>query len=464
LSPNNLPALSCQLAGPFAREIVLLTLRFARLRLAALFACVFAGSAGAQTAALDKAVASQIDRAYPALEALYQDIHSHPEIAFEEKRTAARLAAEMRALGFTVTEGVGKTGLVAVYENGVGPTVMVRTELDALPMEEKTGLPYASRAKTMSNGRETFVAHSCGHDVHMTAWVGAARTLVALKDRWQGRLMFIAQPAEEIVAGARAMVDDGLFTRFPKPDVAIAIHTSGAAAYGTVQFRAGPAMSANDTFEIVFKGRGGHGSAPHATIDPIAIAARFVTDVQAVVSREKDPREFGVITVGAFQAGTVANIIPDQAVLRGTIRSYLPDVRDVLLAGLRRTAQHVAAASGAPEPEITITPGVGAVVNDEGVIRRVEAAIKGSLGADKVMLAKPSTPSEDFSVFALQGIPSLMMHFGVYPPERVAAAAQPGAEPLPFNHSPQFAPVAEPTIKTGVKITSATVLALLSKH
>ncbi|MFG6486712.1 amidohydrolase [Roseateles sp. BYS78W] len=434
--------------------------RLASLSLAILAALT--GSAGAQTAALNSAVAGQADRAYPALQALYQDLHSHPEIAFEEVRTAARLAAEMRALGFTVTEGVGKTGLVAIYENGAGPTVMVRTELDALPMEEKTGLPYASRAKAMSNGRETFVAHSCGHDVHMAAWVGAARTLVALKDRWQGRLMFIAQPAEEILAGARAMVADGLFTRFPRPDIALAIHT-GNGAYGTVQFRAGPAMSAADSFEITFKGRGGHGSAPQATIDPIAMAARFVTDVQAVISREKDPREFGVITVGAFQAGTVGNIIPDQAVLRGTIRSYLPEVREVLLAGLRRTAQHVAAASGAPEPEITITPGVGAVMNDDGVIHRVEAAIKGSLGADKVLVAKPATASEDFSVYALLGIPSLFMHFGVYPPERVEAAARPGATPLPYNHSPQFAPVPEPSIKTGIKITSATVLALLGK-
>lgn len=429
--------------------------RLAGLSLAALTTC-----ATAQTPALNTAVNTQIDRAYPALKTLYEDLHAHPEIAFEEVRTAAKLATEMRALGFTVTEGVGKTGLVAIYENGAGPTVMVRTELDALPMEEKTGLPYASRAKALSNGRESFVAHSCGHDVHMAAWVGAARTLVALKDRWQGRLMFIAQPAEEIVSGAQAMVADGLFTRFPRPDVAIAIHT-GSGAYGTVQFRAGPAMSASDNFEITFKGRGGHGSAPHATLDPIAMAARFVNDVQAVVSREKDPREFGVITIGAFQAGTVGNIIPDQAVLRGTIRSYLPEVREGLLAGLRRTAQHVAAGAGAPEPEITMMPGVGAVMNDEGVIRRVEAAIKASLGADKVLVAKPLTPSEDFSVYALQGVPSLLMHFGVYPPERVEAASKPGATPMPSNHSPQFAPVAEPSIKTGIKITSASVLALL---
>jgi len=419
-------------------------------------------AASAQTAELDAAVASQIDREYPKLAALYQDIHAHPEIAFEERRTAARLATEMRALGFTVTEGVGGTGLVALFENGPGPTIMVRTELDALPMEEKTGLPYASRAKTLSGGRETFVAHSCGHDVHMAAWVGAAGALVALKDRWRGRLMFVAQPAEETVSGARAMIADGLFTRFPRPDVAIAIHTI-ADAYGTVQLGAGAYMSANDSFDIVFKGRGGHGSSPQVTIDPIAMAARFVNDVQAVISREKDPREFGVITVGAFQAGTVGNIIPDQAVLRGTIRSYSPEVRELLIAGLRRTALHVAAASGAPEPEIVITPGVGTVMNDEGVVRRVEASIKGALGAQNVFVAHPKTASEDFSLYAAAGVPALLMHFGVYPPDRVAAAARPGAASLPGNHSPQFAPVAEPSIKTGIKISSASALALLDR-
>ena len=435
---------------------------FCRLCLAALLA--FAGTADAQTGALNSAVAAQVDRAYPTLEALYQDIHTHPEIAFEERRTAAKLAAEMRALGFTVTEGVGKTGLVAIYENGAGSTVMVRTELDALPMEEKTGLPYASRAKAMSNGRESFVAHSCGHDVHMASWVGSARTMVALKEHWRGRLMFVAQPAEEILQGAQAMVTDGLFTRFPKPDVALAIHTSGEVAFGRVQYRSGPAMSAADTFEITFKGRGGHGSAPHNTIDPIAIAAHFVTDVQTIISREKDPRDFGVITVGAFQAGTVANIIPDQAVVRGTLRSYAPEVRRLLRDGVRRMATAAAAMSGAQEPEINIVEGVGSLINDEDVIRRVDAALKSALGADHVEIARPQTPSEDFSVYATQGVPSLQMRIGVYPPDLVAAAALPGGKRLASNHSPYFAPVPEPSIKTGIKVTTSALLALMGKN
>ncbi|RYH12603.1 MAG: amidohydrolase, partial [Alphaproteobacteria bacterium] len=239
---------------------------------------------------------------YPSLETLYKDLHAHPEIAFQEVKTAARMAEEMRKLGFEVTEKIGKTGVVAIYKNGPGPTVMVRTELDALPMEEKTGLPYASKVKTEWNGRETFVAHSCGHDIHMASWVGTARTLLAVKDQWKGTLMFVAQPAEEGTSGAKAMIADGLFKRFPLPDYAFALHTSPS-PYGHVGYRIGAITSNSDSMEITFKGQGGHGSAPDKTIDPIAIAARFVTDVQTVVSREKDPAEFGVVTVGAIQGG-----------------------------------------------------------------------------------------------------------------------------------------------------------------
>src|SRR5690349_806920 len=240
------------------------------------------------TGKLRATIESSVESDYPKLDALYKDIHAHPELAFQEEKTAAKLAAEMRALGFEVTEKVGKTGLVAIYKNGAGPTVMVRTELDALPMEEKTGLAYASHDKTTWVGREVFVAHSCGHDIHMASWVGTAKTLVGLKDQWHGTLMFIAQPAEEIGAGARAMLADGLFTRFPKPDVALALH-DGPFTHGTVFYRSGVGSSAADGLEVTFHGRGGHGSAPHTAIDPVAIAARFIVDVQGVVSREKDP-------------------------------------------------------------------------------------------------------------------------------------------------------------------------------
>src|SRR6201996_2916321 len=316
---------------------------------------------------LKSSIQASLDSEYPALDALYKDIHAHPEIAFQEVKTAEKLAAEMRAIGFEVTEHVGKTGLVAIYKNGDGPTVMVRTELDALPMEEKTGLPYASHDKQIWDTRETFVTHSCGHDIHMASWVGTAKTLVGIKDKWHGTLMFIAQPAEEEVAGAKAMLADGLFTRFPKPDVGFALH-DGAGAYGTINYRVGIGSSTVNGLLIKFRGRGGHGSAPQNTIDPVMMAARFVVDVQSVVSREKDPTEFGVVTVGAIHSGTAGNIIPDQAFITGTIRSFKPQVRDKMLAGITRTAKAVAAMAGAPEPEINMDEGAKAIVNEPAVV------------------------------------------------------------------------------------------------
>src|SRR5450631_3487743 len=296
---------------------------------------------------LKSSIARSIESDYPKLDALYKDIHAHPEIAFQEEKTAARLAAQMRALGFDVTEHVGKTGLVAIYKNGDGPTIMVRTELDALPMEEKTGLAYASRDKTIWNGVETFVAHSCGHDIHMASWVGTAKTLVGLKDQWQGTLMFIAQPAEETGSGAMAMLAHGLFTRFKQPDFGFALH-DGAFPYGNVLYRVGIGSSNSDSLHIKFRGRGGHGAAPQRTIDPVMIAARFIVDVQSVISREKDPTEFGVVSIGAIHAGTAENIIPDDALVLGTIRTFKPGVRAKMLAGIERTANAAAAMSDAP--------------------------------------------------------------------------------------------------------------------
>jgi amidohydrolase len=434
-------------------------------------ACTLLFCLAAGTSAQSSSVAEQygakanglVNEMYPQLEALYKDIHAHPELGFEEMRTAAKLAVEMRALGFEVTEKIGKTGIVAILKNGTGPTVMVRTELDALPMEEKTGLPYASTAKATSSGRESFVAHSCGHDIHMAAWVGTARLLLALKDQWRGTLMFVAQPAEELVTGAKAMLSDGLFTRFGKPDFAFALHAS-AAPYGTVTYNAGPITANSDSMEITFKGRGGHGSAPHRTIDPITIAAHFINDVQTVVSREKDPFEFGVVTVGAVQAGTVGNIIPDSAVLRGTIRSYKPEVRSKLLDGVRRTAKASAMMAGAPEPEVSLSEGGLAVINSESVVATTETVLRAALGVRNVMRAPPISASEDFSVFVNEGVPSMFFFIGVYDPKQVADSMKPGGKPLPANHSPFFAPVPEPSIKTGVHAMSLAVLNVLDKR
>jgi amidohydrolase len=434
-------------------------MQFLRPLLASLALCAalpLQAHAELDVARLKTAIEASVENDYPKLDALYKDIHAHPEIAFQEVKTAARLAAEMRALGFDVTEQVGKTGLVALYRNGDGPTIMVRTELDALPMEEKTGLPYASHDKTTWNGRETFVAHSCGHDIHMASWVGAAKTLVGMKDQWKGTLMFIAQPAEEIVSGAKAMIADGLFTRFPKPDVGFALH-DGAFPYGYVNYRVGIGSSNADSLAIKFRGRGGHGATPQITIDPVMMAARFIVDVQSVISREKDPTEFGVISIGAIHGGTAENIIPDDASLFGTIRTFKPEVRAKMLAGIERTAKAVAAMSDAPAPEIKIVEGTKAVVNDPAVVATAEKVLKVAFG-DKFRTTPPNTPSEDYSEYINAGVPSMFFNIGVYDPERVAAALN-GGPPLPGNHSPLFAPVPKPTIETGV---TAMTLAVLS--
>jgi len=417
-------------------------------------------NAAQNVAPLKNQVASRVDTMYPWLDATYKDLHAHPEIAFQETRTAGKLAAEMRKLGFTVTEKVGKTGIVAVLKNGAGPTVLVRTELDGLPMEEKTGLPYASRARTQAG--DNFVTHSCGHDVHMASWLGAARTLTELKSQWHGTLVFIAQPAEEVVGGAKAMLADGLFTRFPKPDYAFALH-SWPLAYGTVGFNDGPVSSNSDALEIEFRGRGGHGSAPDKAIDPIAIAARFVVDVQTVISREKDPKEFGVVTIGAIQGGTVGNIIPDKVQVRGTIRSYNPEVRAKLLDGIRRVANASSAMAGAPAPDVQLIPGGAAIVNNEQLVLKTEAVFKDAFGADKAQRMPAMTASEDFSAYANEGVPSMFFFTGIYAPDAVAEAARPGGKPVAFNHSPFYAPVPEPSIKTASQAMSLAVLNVMGR-
>ena len=433
-----------------------------RIAAAAALALSILPAQAQQAAPLKGEVAARVNAMYPWLDVVYKDLHAHPEIAFQEVRTAGKLAAEMRKLGFEVTEKVGKTGIVAVLKNGAGPTVLVRTDMDGLPMEEKTGLPYASRAKAISDGRESFVTHSCGHDVHMASWLGAARTLVELKSQWKGTLVFIGQPAEEIVAGAKAMLDDGLFKRFPKPDYAFALH-SWPLAHGTVGFNDGPVSSNSDALEIVFKGRGGHGSAPDKTIDPIAIAARFVVDVQTVISREKDPKEFGVVTIGAIQGGTVGNIIPDSVQVRGTIRSYSPQVRTKLVEGVRRVANASAAMAGAPAPDLVVGGGGAAIVNSTELVNKTEAVFKDAFGAANAQRVPAMTASEDFSVFANAGVPSMFFFTGVYDPKTVAEAERPGGKPIAFNHSPFYAPVPEPSIKTAAQAMSLAVLNVLGK-
>lgn len=427
------------------------------LAAAALLAPVAAG-ADPTGQAIDATVA----KGYPQLDALYRDLHAHPELGFQEVRTAGVLAARMRALGFTVTEKVGGTGLVALYRNGDGPTLLVRTELDGLPMEEKSGLPYASRAQANFEGKTSFVAHSCGHDVHMTAWIGAAQALRAMKSQWHGTLMFVAQPAEEQVRGAKAMIADGLFTRFPKPDAGIAVHV-GSEPTGTVIVKDGVVSSNSDSVEVTFNGRGGHGSMPSATIDPIVMGARFVTDVQTVISRQKDAGTFGVVTVGAFQAGTVGNIIPDTAVLKLSLRSFTPAVRTLLLDGVSRIAKASAAMAAAPEPTVKWLHGTAAVVNDAALGAKVAAALAAS-SPDTIRHVPASEPgwsaSEDYSAFVEAGVPSVYMTIGGYDAATLARFAAKG-QTVPSNHSPFFAPDHEAAIRSGIRTLTVAALAVM---
>lgn len=404
-----------------------------------------------------------VDKSWGELDALYKDLHTHPEVGFQEVRTAGILTVKLRKLGFTVTEHVGQTGIVAVYKNGAGPVVMVRTELDALPMEEKTGLAYASRAQQTVDGKLSFVDHACGHDAHMAWWIGTAQALLAMKDQWHGTLIFVGQPAEETVSGAKAMLDDGLFTRFPKPDYAFAAHV-GAAPVGEISVKQGVATSASDSIAITFHGTGAHGSMPDKSVDPIVMGARFVEDVQTVISRQKDPQKFGVITVGAFNAGTVANIIPDHADLQLSLRSFDPDVRKLLNEGVATTAKAVADMSHAPAPDVVHTHGTASVVNDEALAAAAAGVLQAALGAARVKLepaTKPGwTASEDYSEYVAAGVTkSVFFSVGGTSPEMIARYKAEG-KPLPVNHSPYFAPVPEPSIRAGVEVLTLAVLSV----
>src|SRR3569623_10264 len=384
-----------------------------------------AGDVKAQKAQID----AGLDKAYPHLDALYKDIHEHPELAMQETQTAAKLAKEMRALGFEVTEHFGGTGLGAIYKNGPGPLVMVRTELDALPMEEKTGLPYASHVVADYRGKPPPVDHSCGHDIHMAAWVGAAQQLVAMKSQWRGTLMFIGQPAEETTEGARAMIAAGLIEKFGKPSIGIAQHV-GPAPTATLTYRAGFYNTASDSLEILFKGRGSHGSTPNVAIDPVVEAARFVEGVQTVISREKEPNAFGVVSIGSVQAGSAPNINPDQALVRGAIRTRATAVRQKILDGITRTANGVAAMSGAPAPDVKFIPGGKLLVNDAGVTERTAKVFKAAFGVRVVFVPAPGIACVDYSDFIVAGVPSLFWSIGGLDPAVLADAKARGV-PVP---------------------------------
>ncbi len=407
---------------------------------------------------------AQVDAVYPQVESLYIDLHKNPELGFHEQNTAAKLAESLRALGFEVTTGVGGTGVVGILRNGPGPTVMIRTELDALPVLEQTGLPYASHVTTRDTaGREIPVMHACGHDIHMATWVGTARLLAASKDRWRGTLMMVGQPSEETVGGAIAMLKAGLFTRFPKPDFAIAIHDDSDLPAGKVGYTPGFVMSNANSVDITIFGRGGHGAAPQTTVDPVVIAARTVLALQTIVARETDPRDPAVVTVGSIHGGTKNNIIPDEVKLQLTVRSYKDEVQQHLLAAIQRIAKAEALAAGAPkEPKFEIFDSAHATYNDPELTKRLAGVMRTTLGSDNVVEQEAKMVSEDFSEYGRAGVPAVMLSVGAVEPAKYAAAKASGIR-LPSLHSSTFAPDREPTLKTAIRAETAAALELLGK-
>jgi len=406
-----------------------------------------------------------LDQIYPQLDALYLDLHKNPELSTKEQRTSARMADELRKLGYEVTAGVGGTGVVGVLRNGKGPTVLLRTELDALPVEEKTGLPYASTATAVNpQGQTVPVMHACGHDVHMAGWTGAAALLARMKDRWRGTVLMIAQPAEETVQGARAMIKDGLFVRFPKPDFAVAVHDSSDLPAGKVYYVPGPAMASVDSVDVTIFGRGGHGALPHTTVDPVVIAAKTVLGFQTLISREKDPLEPAVLTVGSIHGGTKYNIIPDEVKLQITLRTFNPEVRQLLLSGIERVAKAEAAAARAPkEPVVKVSESQDLTYNDPALTRRLAAALAKQLGAENVQEKRPEMVAEDFGEFGkAAGVPSVQLRVGAVEPSRYEAAMKAGT-PLPSLHSSGFAPDRERTIKAAATVLTLSALELMAK-
>jgi amidohydrolase len=428
----------------------------------------------AQSSALD----SKVDQELPSLVSTYKALHAAPELSHHEDKTATLLAGQLRGFGYDVTEHVGKYpnpawqghGIVAVMKNGAGPTVLVRADMDALPVEEQTGLPYASHVHTKNDaGADVGVMHACGHDIHVTTLIGTAKLLAAMKDQWRGTLVLIGQPSEETIDGARAMLADGLYSRIPKPDFALALHDSSELETGKISYTPGYALASSTSVDVTIRGRGAHGSRPEVSKDPIVLAAEFIMAIQTIVSRENSPFDPAVVTVGSIHGGTKYNIIPDEVHLQLTIRTYKEQVRQHILASLDRIAKGIALAGGVPEDrapivkasETEVTP---AMYNDPALTAREAAALKKGLGADNVIEEPAVMGSEDFGQFGLEGhrIPTLMLRVGAIDAERIAASQKTGT-PLPSLHSSLFWPVPETTIRTGVKAMTLAVMELMKK-
>jgi len=401
----------------------------------------------------------------PSLETLYKELHANPELSFHEQQTSDRIANELREAGFDVTTHVGGFGVVGVLRNGPGDTVLVRTDLDALPVVEQTGRDYASTVTTSADdGQEVGVMHACGHDMHMTVFIGTARELAGQRDSWSGNLVFIAQPAEEMGAGARAMLEDGLYSRFPAPDYALALHASPTVEAGKVGYFPGYALANVDSVDITIRGIGGHGAYPHTTKDPVVIAAQVIVALQTIVSREVDPLDSAVVTVGSLHAGTKRNIIPDEAKLQLTVRSYSDQTRQQVLDAIERIAVNTARAAGVPEnllPEVKVSDAefTPATYNSPELLDRLLPAVRESIGAENVVEAEPVMGGEDFSRYGRtdEHVPINIFWLGTVDAQRLAQG------PELSLHSPFYWPTIHPTIETGVKAMTASVLALLGK-
>ena len=404
-----------------------------------------------------------VDALYPELSAFYQDLHRHPELSLHEETTSAKVADRLRALGYDVTDHVGGFGVVAVLKNGKGPTLLIRADMDALPVEEKTGLPYASTVRVKNDAGDSVpVMHACGHDVHMTSLVGAAVLLARAKKLWRGTLVLVGQPGEEGGDGARKMLGDGFLTRFPKPDFAIALHDDARLPAGEIGYTPGFSMANSDTVDITIYGRGGHGSAPQNAVDPIVIAARTVLALQTVVARESNPLDPVVVTVGTIHGGTKSNIIPDEVRLGLTVRTYKEDVRKRTLAAIERIAKAEALAAGVPkEPLVQTQLGYDATYNDPALTARVARALGGAFGKDRVKELPPVMGAEDFGQFGrAAGVPSLEFWLGATPRAKFEAAHG-DATKLPGLHSSLFAPDPESTLKTGAAALTIAAIELL---
>jgi amidohydrolase len=427
-------------------------------------------SAAAQTSTpLD--VESRANSEYGSLFQLYRDLHANPELSFHESKTSERLQQELRSVGFEVTGSFGGHGLVGVLRNGTGPTVMIRTDLDALPVTEQTGLEYASQVRTKDDqGNEVGVMHACGHDIHMTSFIGTARLLSQLKDRWRGTVIMIGQPAEERGSGAKAMLAAGLFQKFPKPDYVLALHDAATLEAGKVGVVEGPALAGTSSVDLTIRGISGHGAWSYTTKDPIVLAAQTILGLQTIVSREMRAIDPAVVTVGSIHGGTKHNIIPDEVQLQLTIRFFSDAIRSQLLAGIDRIAKGMAQAAGVPperEPIVKVreAESIGPTVNHPELTRRVSSAMAGVLGKNNVVPSEPVMGGEDFGYFGrtAEKVPICMFWLGAVSREKIEESQKPGGKPLPSLHSSVYAPAPEPSIKTGVKAMTAAVLDLLAK-